>query len=119
MNMHLTSRPVSIDVIYPPKNTEVGTHKARVSVGQTKTQNTACAIKSLTDVEACHPTMTVATQPVHTTTATTRRIRTSACVNIHGACACSGVYSCVELGPRGRVREITSILSTLFPISHL
>ncbi len=117
--MHLTSRPVSIDVIYSPKNTEVGTHKARVSVGQTKTQNTACTMKSVTDVEACHPTMTVATQTVHTTTATTSRIRTSVCVNIHAAWAFSGLYLCVELGLRVCVREFTSILSTLFPISHL
>jgi hypothetical protein len=80
---------VSVDVLSFRKKTEDGTHTARVSVGQAKTQNITCTMKSVTDVEASHPAVTVTTQPVLIATERTSRMRTLVCVSIHGACSCS------------------------------
>jgi hypothetical protein len=121
--MHRNSRLAVVVVIYSPRKTDGGRRRASVSVGVANTKNVICTNSKAFDVDACHPVVMLATHAVDIRRASTSMLKTSLCVKIHGVSGSldfsSMMYRCVPRVSNDRVREITSILCTLFPTPHL
>ena len=112
--MYLSNSVLLWSATYPPKKTEGGTHNASASVGQAKTQNVNCTTKRAWQFHESDPTAMLKQHAVDTAAAHSSRPSTSECVTKHtlSCCGTSAVYSY-------RVREITSILSIIFPSTRL
>lgn len=119
--MHFSSKSALFVVMYSPRKTDGGRRRASVRVGTANTKNVICTSSKALAVDACQPVAMLARHPVVTRRASTSKPMTSLCVKIH--CASSTLPSMTyRYSPpvsHVRVREMTSILSTLFPIRRL
>lgn len=121
--MPFSARLVRVVVMYSPRNTEGGRRTARVRAGHANTQNVICTSSKAVDVEVCHRVVMLTTHAIDIRRDSTSMRITSLCVKIH--CVCGAVdfsritYRCLPPFSHDRVREITSILRTLFPMAHL
>ena len=121
--MHFSARLVLVVVIYSPRNTEGGSRTARVSAGHANTQNVICTSSKAVDVEVYHRVVMLTTHAIDIRRDSTSMRMTSLCVKMQ--CVCGALdfsiitYRCAPLVSPDRVREITSILCTLFPMARL
>jgi len=119
--MHFSSKSTLFVVRYSPRKTDGGRRRASVRVGTANTKNVICTSNKAFDVDACQPVAMLARHPVVTRRASTSKPMTSLCVKIH--CVASALpsmtYRYFFPVSHVRVREMTSILSILFPIRRL
>ena len=116
--MYLSNSALPCVAMYFPKKTEGDTHSVSASVGQAKTQNVNCTRNGARQFHESESTAMLKQHAVDIAAAHSSSPSTSACVSRHmSRCAASAVYACLSM--HVCVREITSILSIIFPITRL